>query len=303
MKILTGILILIVVLQAILLWNYQRQIKDICRQLSFLMEQESNMIITTDIRYGNLGKLADILNKWLEKKREEKREYLKKEKNISETYTSLSHDIRTPLTSLDGYFQLLETSRDAEEQKKYILVIQERISSLKEMLEELFTFTKLQNDAFQMELAPCCINQILKSTIFSYYDEWTARGIEPEISLTEERLFLEGNEPAIRRVMQNMIKNGLDHGEKNISIQLEKEEEEIVIRVKNHVNEPEKIKIDQVFERFYKADEARSRTSSGLGLSIAKELVLRMNGTIAAFVEGEQFCVEVRFPEESMKSI
>lgn len=85
---------------------------------------------------------------------------------ISDTYTNLSHDIRTPLTSLDGYFQLLEQSEDAEEQKHYMDIIQERIHSLKEMLEELFLFTKLKNESYHLELKHCCVNQVLKQTIF-----------------------------------------------------------------------------------------------------------------------------------------
>lgn len=135
--------------------------------------------------------MADVLNEWLELKRREKKEYLKKEEMISDTYTNLSHDIRT-LTSLDGYFQLMETCEDQEEQRRYMKIIQERIGSLKEMLEELFTFTKLKNDSFHLEMSSCCINKILKDTIFSYYDEWTGRGIEPEIQITDKLLFMNG---------------------------------------------------------------------------------------------------------------
>ncbi len=90
---------------------------------------------------------------------------------------------------------------------------------------------------------------------------------------------------------------GLDHGEKKISISLEEVENNIRIQIKNQVCHVEKINVDQVFERFYKADEARSKTSSGLGLSIAKELVLRMDGKISARIEGNEFCVEIVFPK------
>lgn len=291
------LLIAVILVQGILFWKYQRQVKDICHQLSFLMKHDSNMLITREMDLGGIGELADVLNEWLEQKRREKKEYLKKEKMISDTYTNLSHDIRTPLTSLDGYFQLMETCEDQEEQRRYMKIIQERIGSLKEMLEELFTFTKLKNDSFHLEMSSCCINKILKDTIFSYYDEWTGRGIEPEIQITEKLLFMNGNEQEIRRILQNIIKNGLDHGEKKISISLEEVENSIRIQIKNQVCHVEKINVDQVFERFYKADEARSKTSSGLGLSIAKELVLRMEGKISARIEGNEFCVEIVFPE------
>lgn len=296
------LLLTIIFIQGILFWRYQRQVKNICRQLSFLLKHDSNMMITRDTEAGGIGELADVLNEWIDLHRREKQKYMEKEKMISDTYTNLSHDIRTPLTSLDGYFQLMENSEDAEEQKRYMKIIQERIGSLKDMLEELFTFTKLKNDTFQLELTTCCINKILKSTIFSYYDEWTAREIEPEIDISEELLYLAGNEQAIRRMLQNIIKNGLDHGEKKISISLFQEKGHIFLQIRNQVKHPEEIDVSQVFERFYKADMARSKTSSGLGLSIAKELVLHMNGKINARIENQEFCVEVVFPMHPRKN-
>ena len=93
-----------------------------------------------------------------------------------------------------------------------------------------------------------------------------------------------------------MIKNGLDHGEKKISIVLERDQNQAVLRISNQVTHPEQININQVFERFYKADVARSKTSTGLGLSIAKELVSRMDGEIEAKIEKEEFIVKMRFP-------
>lgn len=286
---------IVVVLQAWMIGNYRRQMKSICRQLSFLMKKDSNMLLTGDVRIGGLGTLLDTLNAYLMVQRKKERAYQEKEKTIANTYTSLSHDIRTPLTSLDGYFQLLETSDTGEEQKKYITIIQDRIKSLKDMLEELFTFTKLKNASFQLELSKCCINQMVKDTIFSYYDEWMEKEITPHISIAEKNYYMQGNEQAIRRVLQNIIKNGLDHGEKEVDISLQERDKKIVIEIKNKVYHPENIDITQVFTQFYKADMARSKTSSGLGLSIAKEFVLQMHGDISARIEEEKFCVCIQF--------
>lgn len=288
-------LCIVTALQAWMIGTYWRQMKNICRQLSFLMKKDSNMLLTGDVRIGGIGKLLDTLNDYLLIQRKKERYYQEKEKTIANTYTSLSHDIRTPLTSLDGYFQLLETSDTEEEQKKYITIIQDRIKSLKDMLEELFTFTKLKNASFQLELSKCCINQMVKDTIFSYYDEWMEKEIEPHISITDTLLYMKGNEQAIRRVLQNIIKNGLDHGEKEVDISLQEMEQKIVIEIKNKVYHPEDIDITQVFTQFYKADMARSKTSSGLGLSIAKEFVLQMHGEISARIEEEKFCVCIQF--------
>ena len=120
--------------------------------------------------------------------------------------------------------------------------------------------------------------------------------IQPDIQITEEQLYIHGNRQGLCRVIQNVIKNGLDHGEKKISIVLERDQNQLVLRISNQVTHPEQINIDQVFERFYKADVARSKTSTGLGLSIAKELVSRMDGEIEAKIEKKEFIGEMNFP-------
>ena len=296
MCIIIGILAGIIILQSIIMWKYQRQVKDICRQLAFLMKHDSNMLIHREFGLGGIGMLSDRLNDLLELRRKEKRYYQEKETLIADTYTNLSHDIRTPLTSLDGYFQLMEACENVEEQRRYLNIIHERIHSLNEMLEELFMFTKLKNESYRLELTSCCINRILKETVFSYYDDWVRREIQPDIQITEEQLYIDGNKQGLSRIIQNVIKNGLDHGEKKIRIVLKREQNQAVLRISNQVIASEQIDIEHVFDRFYKADAARSKTSTGLGLSIAREFVRRMNGEIGAKIEKNEFIVEMSFP-------
>ena len=296
MYIIIGILAGIIILQSIIMWKYQRQVKDICRQLAFLMKHDSNMLIHREFGLGGIGMLSDRLNDLLELRRKEKQYYQEKETLIADTYTNLSHDIRTPLTSLDGYFQLMEACENVEEQRRYLNIIHERIHSLNEMLEELFMFTKLKNESYRLELTSCCINRILKETVFSYYDDWVRREIQPDIQITEEQLYIDGNKQGLSRIIQNVIKNGLDHGEKKIRIVLKREQNRAVLRISNQVIASEQIDIEHVFDRFYKADAARSKTSTGLGLSIAREFVRRMNGEISAKIEKNEFIVEMSFP-------
>ena len=295
MYIIIGILAGIIILQSIIIWKYQRQVKDICRQLAFLMKHDSNMLIHREFGLGGIGMLSDRLNDLLELRRKEKRYYQEKETLIADTYTNLSHDIRTSLTSLDGYFQLMEACENVEEQRRYLNIIHERIHSLNEMLEELFMFTKLKNESYRLELTSCCINRILKETVFSYYDDWVRREIQPDIQITEEQLYIDGNKQGLSRIIQNVIKNGLDHGEKKIRIVLKREQNRAVLRISNQVIASEQIDIEHVFDRFYKADAARSKTSTGLGLSIAREFVRRMNGEIGAKIEENEFIVEMSF--------
>ncbi len=292
---LIGILIGIIVMLMFILISYQRQIKSICRQLRFLKEHESNMTVTKEIGFGHIEELTNLLNAFLKERKKERVESIKKEQMIADTYTNLSHDIRTPLTSLDGYFQLLETAQKEEEKVRYLCIIQERIESLKEMLEELFTYTKLQNENYELKLERQNLNHILKETVFSYYDSWMECGIEPRFDITEEPVFIEGNTQALHRTIQNIIKNGRDHGNKEIEISLKKEGKKAELIFRNKVNDPNRIDVERVFDRFYKADEARSKNSTGLGLSIAKGFVEKMNGEILAEVEEGWFCIRIRF--------
>ena len=292
------VLAVIALILAALLWKYQRQMKQICRQLSFLEEHDSNMRIRADIEFGGFRELLEKINSFIDRQKEEHKNYVNKEKLISDIYTNLSHDIRTPLTSLDGYFQLLEQGANEEEQERYLAVIRERIYCLKEMLEELFTFSKLENGEYELPLSKCCINRILKDTIFSYYEDWREKGIEPHIEITDEQLFLLGNEQALRRTIQNVIKNGLDHGERMFKITLCRENQDIHLKIGNSVSDTDAKEIDttKIFERFYKTDLSRNKTSSGLGLSIAKEFVERMDGTMNATLTGNEFWIEMAFP-------
>lgn len=305
-KILTAVLAIIVIIMAAVLLKIRAQLRDINDQLDFLYENDTNMLIGTDTNLIYLGQFKQRVNRFVEQWHKKRAEAAKKEQMISDTYTNLSHDIRTPLTSLDGYFQLLKDERDEKLQAHYIGVIQERIASLKDMLEELFMFTKLKNDTFKLEMDRCCVSRLLKQTVFSYYDEWKMRGIEPVVDICDEQIFILANTQALKRVFQNVIKNGLVHGKSDIEIKLytidsgknagaDRENKVVNIVVSNTIENPENVDVSQVFERFYKADEARSVTSSGLGLSIAKELVERMDGKINAQIEDNRFCINISY--------
>lgn len=117
MYIVIGVLSIAILIFICILVNYKRQIKDICRQLRFLQEHESNMLITKEMQWGHIGELTELLNEMLKERKKERTAYRKKEQMIADIYTNLSHDIRTPLTSLDGYFQLLEEAKEESDRK------------------------------------------------------------------------------------------------------------------------------------------------------------------------------------------
>ena len=290
-------LAILVIAETIWLFVLWRQHLKICRQLQFVREQDSCLLVSVNVEHFGELKLAEEINRTLEDVRERKQELSEKEKLIADAYANLSHDIRTPLTSLDGYVQLLRDAATPEEQARYTAIIRERIETLKELLEDLFTFTKLKNGKYEPELEIISLRSVTAETVLSYYDVWKEAGVDPEIDLTEEVLPILGNELAVKRILQNITKNAMVHGHKSIFVTLRKRDErtaEVVIA--NPVEHPEEIEISRVFEQFYTADRYHQQASSGLGLAIAKEFTERMNGTIGASLDGNRFSVTITFP-------
>lgn len=286
----------VAVITIFIFFAYRRQVQKTCRQLAFLKDHQTNLRLTSDLPFHELNELVDGINDILDLSREIKKTAQQSEDSLKETITNLSHDIRTPLTSMDGYFQLLTQSQSEEERQHYIAVIQSRIVSLKDMLEELFTYTKLQNETYELEIEPLDFGKAVFDTVFSFYDEFQRKGIEPQIDFCDGHLPILGNPEAIRRALQNIIKNALEHGQKKISFSLSAHDKQAVFRCRNDVKNPDEVDMSQVFSRFYKADSARSSASTGLGLSIAKGLIDRMGGMITADLYGSTFCIEISFP-------
>lgn len=298
MIIVTVTSLIITLVSVIILISYRRQVKNICRQLAFISKHNSNMIVTQNISSTDITELIEQINSLLECQKKQKIDYQIKDSNLKEIITNLSHDIRTPLTSLDGYFQLLVESDSKADRERYTVIIRSRIKSLKEMLDELFTYTKLQNDSYKLDVIPLNINKLFCNTIFSFYDDFKGSNIEPNIQITDEQLSVMCNEAAIKRVLQNIIKNGLEHSENHIEISLQKVDGKAIIKFRNRYSNSERIDIDLIFDRFYKADKARSRTSTGLGLAIAKGLVIKMGGEISANLVDNMFQIVVEFAVE-----
>ena len=295
------ILVVIAILGIGLSFYYRHQIKNVKSQISFLNQHETNMLITSDQKSGCVADLTDELNTLIEQTAALRKEIADSESHLKDTIINLSHDIRTPLTSMDGYFQLLLKSDDPEERQQYAAVISDRLSSLKEMLDELFTYAKLTNKAYEVELSPCAVNEILLSVLFSFYKDIKQRGIEPLVNVPEQDIFIQGNEPALRRIFQNILKNCIEHGNNQLSVRLINTADTVQIYFENDYQTQEPIVANKVFDRFYKADGARSKTSTGLGLSIAKELVERLNGSITGYIQNGYFIIIITFNVEKSK--
>lgn len=287
---------------------YRRQIQDICRQISFLETEETNKLVTTHLSAKEVVRLTEGINSLNTEAKRKVRDCRIKEERLKEAISNISHDIRTPLTSMDGYFQLLKESGKEEEQERYLDIIQGRIENLTMLLEELFMYTRLQNEGYVLEMERENITQLVLDAVFSFYGEFKKAAIVPEISFEEEPVYVRCSKAAVSRIVCNLVKNALAHGEKYLKITWERQGDRQVFSCANRVKDPESIDVEQVFDRFYKADHARTGTayagkapSTGLGLAIAKELAEKMNGEINAVLSGEEFTVSVSFPQAHLR--
>ncbi len=272
----------------IMLTAYRRQVKKTCRHLEFIINNKTNMRIPVEVPFEEMNEMVRNMNKVLDEMENLKKETARDEQNLKNAITNISHDIRTPLTSLDGYFQLLSRAENEDERGEYTAIIRKRIDSLKNMLEELFMYTKLQNQEYSFKIERMDLKECFCDTLFMFYNDFNEKGIEPKIEVCEEPVIINGNVEATQRMVQNLTKNILEHGCKEVDISLTTAGNEVSLVFRNKVENIKDIEVDKVFEQFYKADRARTHSSTGLGLAIAKGLVERMNGTLRAYVDKEE---------------
>jgi signal transduction histidine kinase len=253
------------------------------------------MRITHEISNQEIDDLVLDLNRLMEKHRTIENDVEKKEQALKDLVTNLSHDIRTPLTSLDGYFQLLMACEVKEDRERYYKIISGRIESLRILLDQLFMYMKLQNNSYEFEMSQCNLNKLLYDGLFEFYQEFTDRMMEPVVEIPEETITIMANYPAFSRVIQNIIKNILEHGSNRFAMHVVTVGKKVSIEFENGFLSNNAMDISKIFDRFYKADPARTSTSTGLGLAIAKELVLKMNGEINATANEDTFTITIQF--------
>lgn len=282
----------------VILVLFVRQIKEICRRLAFIRTHRTNMRLTSQQPFRSTGRLIDEINFFLEETAEERLELERESSGLKESLTGISHDIRTPLTSLSGYFQLLTQTEDEEERERYSDIIKARIGSLEAMLEELFTYTRLQNGDYQVEMSRVNFTRCVIDILLAFYGQFTEKGLRPQVDIEEAPAYIYGNEEAVRRILQNIVKNALVHGMEEVSLSLHGAGEAVTFRCSNKCRRPEEIDIEGVFTKFYKADSARKDTSTGLGLTIAAELAKRLEADLQARLEGDVFTILLQFKRQ-----
>nr|WP_142305755.1 HAMP domain-containing sensor histidine kinase [Bacillus pseudomycoides] len=247
----------------------------------------------------NMNQMAKELFSNIEKERR-----IEKQKN--ELITNVSHDLRTPLTSIMGYLRLLQDSKyeSKEQHNEYVRIAFSKSEQLKNLIEDLFEYTKLTNEKMVLEKKEVCITELLEQLIEELVPQAEEEGLILVKQLPKERVYAAIDSEKMVRVFENLLMNAIkyskDDGE--IKVSLQRQRRNIQITVANHSEEFTKEELGNLFERFYKKDQSRSRVTegSGLGLAIAKSIVELQGGEIRAEYEDGiiQFIVSLPIIEE-----
>ena len=278
----------------------RRQIIRLRQFVETLQEGDTSISVPVDFKTTEVGKLVEELNLLVDKYRKNLSELQHKDEMIKETITNLAHDVRTPLTSIEGYAKILKSggglsAGDAEA----VDTILERTDTLKRLLNQLFDFARLESDSFEYREIPLDLNAILRKTAVSFYSNFEAKGEEPEIDISEEEFPYVGDPDAVTRVFSNLIFNALVHGKTKYSISSRKEPEAYVFCFQNDAGDITPGDLDRLFDRFYTTDKSRSKKTTGLGLAIAKKIVTHMGGEIKAELDKGLFRIVIRLPGEN----
>lgn len=212
--------------------------------------------------------------------------------------SSISHDFRTPLTSMLGYIQILKKEAYTSNEEKYLGIIEERTRSLNHLVDEFYTLSLLESDEYNVSFQKVNPILLIQEELALYYDELDKAFDQVEIDMEEIPLSIQTSPTDVKRVVGNLIKNAFQHGTGTFKLQSIKEENRIFFRFENQVLDPEKVEMERLFDRLYRGDKSRKSGSSGLGLSIAKKLAERLRMTLEAELKDNQLTFILIIPIE-----
>lgn len=292
MAIFICIIILLIVVAVNLLSRLlmlKSDLKHFKRRLDFIMQNDTNITVDIETRDKEIVHLAKSIDGCLKKVKSVEKKFAKKEKELTNTVTNISHDLRTPLTAIMGYLQLMSGAENLTlKQTEYLEILKKRTDFLKQLTEELFGFSLLSEE--QLVLKQENINSILENSVLEFYSEFKLRNIEPVIKVCNAPIMRSVDKKALIRVFNNVISNALKYGDGDLRIELD---DNGAITFENSSSNLDLLSVGKIFDRYFTVESDRNSSSSGLGLSIVKLLLEKMNGKISASMDGEYLRLKI----------
>lgn len=297
--ILPGILLLIILYQQFRFqYGIQNKLKQLNLQLADILSKNSDerVMLFTDLPI--LKELMASINCLLTDRQRLKIEFLETEETSKKMLSNISHDIKTPLTVVLGYLEIL---RLHDPKNKALEKTEEKANQVMNLINEFFTLAKLESGDMKLEQTKLNINELCRKNILDFYDILLQKDFEVEVSIPEESIFIEGDENAINRILFNLLSNAIRYGGdgKYIGLFLKTDGAYVMIDIVDKGKGIEQASIPHVFDRLYTMEDSRSRSVQGndLGLTIAKHLAIQMNGDILLYSQPKiqtLFCVKFK---------
>ena len=289
--IICGAFAVVIIILAIKIRMMQKSMDEICSCLSEHLSSDTNQLITVSSSDKHVRHLASEIAKQLTELRRQRRQYISGDRELKEAVTNISHDLRTPLTAICGYLELLEAEEMTDNTRRYVEQISNRTEALKALTEELFRYSVISSVS-DLNYEKVNIGRVLEDTLISFYGAFEQKKISPNISLPDGVIIRSLDKSALSRIFGNIISNAVKYSDGDFSVTMTDTGE---ITFSNTASELSSVDVGKLFDRFYTVDSARK--STGLGLSIAKLLTERMGGCITADYKGNTLSITLSFKE------
>ena len=290
---LIGILITIIILLTLKVHLLKKSADEISDAFSDRLTSDSNVLIDLSSRDRHMRNLAYTINKELKKLINDRHRYQQGDAELKNAVTNISHDLRTPLTAVCGYLDMLDKEEQGENSKRYLKIIRGRTEIMKQLTEELFRYSVFTSVSDGTPSEPVILNSALEESLSAMYTSLKAGHITPSLTMPDVKVKRMLNRNALSRIFGNIISNAVKYSDGDLEITLE---ENGRITFSNHAEKLDEIQVGRLFDRFYTVETASSG-STGLGLSIARALTEQMGGSIDAEYEDGMILIHVHFPK------
>lgn len=284
------ILVIVIVLLVSYIAMQNAKLFKISNDINKITSGNFNQRIRLQNHNSAFSELMKSLNSLVDKFQKILIQNQKYEEDKKRMISNISHDLRTPLTSLLGYVEFIKDGKlSNDEKKEYIQIISSKGNDLKKLLEEFFQLSKIDSNDITLNIKKINISEIVRQNIILFMNDFQKLGIEPEVNMSDKDSYAMGDESAAGRIVRNLISNSLKYGStgKFLGISVREDTRSVFVDVCDKGKGIGKDDIGHIFDRLYTAEKSRSRKlqGSGLGLTIVKKLTEKQNGNITVISE------------------
>ncbi|OUN14111.1 sensor histidine kinase [Flavonifractor sp. An91] len=278
-------------------WTQYRALKEAAEQLRELTQGDSTARLRMAVPNREAEELLEGVNHLLELRREDQSRWLERERSLRQQIANVSHDLRTPLTSILGYLQLLEDPSLPEgERREYLAVVESRAKALQSLITGFYDLSRLEGGEYPLEQEPVNLYTSLSGLLAAFYNDFTDRHFDMTVELSEHLPPVQADNGGVLRVFTNLIRNALDHGQGKMTVRLWQEGDKVVSLFANETDELTAEDLPHIFDRFFTSDKMRTGRNTGLGLAIVKTLAEQMGCQLTAELENGMFAIRVQWP-------